>query len=420
MSEIRKRADGRYEFVVEAGRDPRTGKRRQVRRIRSTRREARDELDRIRAQASAGTYVTRKDRNVPMGEYLTDWLASIRGTRQPSTWHSYRRYLETHVIPRIGGLPIGDVTGATLSQLYSELADDGARRDGKPGGLSPRTVAYIATILSAAFGDAVDDGLLATNPAQRARRRRNDDASKPEIRTWDAATVANFLERLNGDRYREPFAFLVTTGMRRGEALGLRWSDLDLEAGRASIRQTVTAIAHKVHVAPRTKTGKGRAVDLDAGTVAELRAHRAGQAREMLALGLRPGPGTLVFCHPEGRPYHPERFSREFDRRVARLGIEPRIRLHDLRHTWATLALQAGVQIKVVSERLGHSKISTTADLYQHVTPTMGAEAAERVAALVRGAGGRSTDGAWPEPSVADDRPIGEASEAAPPLASRT
>jgi integrase len=205
------------------------------------------------------------------------------------------------------------------------------------------------------------------------------------MRCWTSQELARFLGLVQGDRYYVAWYFLATTGTRRGEALGLRWSDVDLNGARASIRQTVTAVEHKVLIAPRTKTGGGRAVDLDAGTVALLCTHRVRQAEEMFKLGLRPEDATLVFCHPDGRPYHPERFSREFDRRLDRHHFEPRITLHGLRHTWATLALASGVPTKVVSERLGHSTTAITENVYSHVTPTMQIEAAETVARLIFG-----------------------------------
>lgn len=144
-------------------------------------------------------------------------------------------------------------------------------------------------------------------------------------------------------------------------------------------------VDHKIVIANRTKTGKGRAVDLDATTIAELRAHCARQAQELLVLGIRADGETLVFCHPDARPYNPDRFSREFDRALERHSELQRIRLHDLRHTWATLALAAGVPVKIVSERLGHATTAITSDTYSHVTPTMGADAAERVSALIFG-----------------------------------
>jgi integrase len=168
--------------------------------------------------------------------------------------------------------------------------------------------------------------------------------------------------------------------------LGLRWCDVDLDGGWCLIIQTVTAVRHRVQIAGRTKTGNARRVQLHSGTVAVLRAHKARQAQEMMRLGRARGADALVFCHPDGRPYHPERFSREFDRRVERLGIQPRIRLHDLRHGWATMALGAGVPTKIVSERLGHSSTVITENQYQHVTPTMQTDAAETVAGQIFGA----------------------------------
>jgi integrase len=204
------------------------------------------------------------------------------------------------------------------------------------------------------------------------------------MRTWDAPTLARFLEVTKDDRHQPAWLFLATTGCRRGEALGLRWSDVDLEAGRVVIRQTVSAIAHQIRVQPRTKSGKPRTIALDALTVVALRAVRARQAQERLLLGSDYEDRDLVFARPDGRPQHPEHFSMAFERRISRYEL-PRIRLHDLRHTWATLALAAGVDVKIVSERLGHASAKITWDIYQHVTPTMQTDAAETVARLIFG-----------------------------------
>ncbi len=250
---------------------------------------------------------------------------------------------------------------------------------------------------------AVDAQIVVTEIRDRAFRFRHAltrDAVVAELLPPEHAALAGrALETIEAAHPQLPGAWcelaaelaVATTGTRRGECLGLRWRDVDLAAGRAIIRSTVTAVEHRIVVADRTKTGRGRSIDLDAATVAELRSHRARQAREMLLLGLRPDDDSLVFCHPDGRPYHPERFSREFDRRHARPAFAdlPRLRLHDLRHTWATLALAAGVPLKVVSERLGHAKTGITSDLYQHVTPGMGRDAAEKVAGLIFGRPGR-------------------------------
>jgi integrase len=372
----------RWGFVIDVA--PVGAPRRQLRRRGfATKKAARSARDAVRRAAHEGTFVQPSRQTVK--EYIVDWLEAIRGSLEPSTWASYDRYLRLHVLPRIGAVPLQALDAGTLNKLYSALLAEGGRRDGKPGGLSPRTVRYLHTILHRALKDAVAWGRLVRNTAEAARPPRARDARPPEMWTWSAEQLGRFLGLTAGDRYHPAFVLLATTGMRRGEALGLRWDDVDLEDGRASIRQTITAVEHKIRIAPRTKTGGGRAVDLDAATVDVLRAHRVDQAQEMLFLGQRPQGDTLVFCFPDGRPYHPERFSREFDRRVARLGIQPRVRLHDLRHTWATLALASGVPVKVVSERLGHRTTSITSDVYSHVTPTMQTDAAEKVAGMIFG-----------------------------------
>jgi integrase len=169
--------------------------------------------------------------------------------------------------------------------------------------------------------------------------------------------------------------------MRRGEALGLRWADVDLEAGQVATRQTVIAVGHKVQMGTPKTARSRRTVAIDSGTVAVLRAHRAAQAAERLQVGSGWRDHDLVFCKVDGEPLHPERVSREFDRRVERWDL-PKLTLHGLRHTWATLALKAGVHPKVVQERLGHSTIGTTLGIYSHVTEGMQQDAAESVAGL--------------------------------------
>jgi integrase len=244
-------------------------------------------------------------------------------------------------------------------------------------------VQYVHAIVHRALRDAVKWGRLARNPADAADPPKATAASRPESTTWTADQLRTFLERTRTSRFSAAYHLIATTGLRRGEALGLRWQDLDLDAGRASIRQTVIAIKHTVMIStPKTAKGR-RTVTLDSGTVAALREHRARQAAERLLMGAGWRDNDLVFCHPDGTALHPERFSRGFLETVARIGL-PRIRLHDLRHGWATLALQAGIHPKVVQERLGHANIGITLNTYSHVMPGMHEDAAERVAALIQ------------------------------------
>lgn len=364
---------GLWGFVVDVGVDERGTRKQARRRGLPTKALAQEALNTLRSAVQESTYVPPKRQTV--GDYLDEWLVAIAHTVEGSTLSSYRRNVRIHVRPAIGGVQLQKLDPAHLNRLYGQLLDR----------LSIRTVRYIHTILHRALRDAMKWGRIVRNPADAADPPSAKAARPPEMRTWSALELLMFLEATSESRYRTPWLTLATTGMRRGELLGLRWRDLNLEGGRLSIRQTVTLVDHKIVTTNCTKTGKGRAIELDERTVSELRSHRVKQAQELFLLGIRAEGDTLVFCHPDARPYNPERFSREFARALDRHPELPRIRLHDLRHTWATLALEANVAVKIVSERLGHATTAITSDTYSHVTPTMGADAAEKVAGMIFG-----------------------------------
>jgi integrase len=369
--------------VIELDRDPITGKRRQKWHSGyRTRREAERARIQLLAALDAGTYV--EPRRQRLQAYIDEWLAAIQPTIREATFYSYKRNLRLHVLPYIGSTLITKIDAGILNGLYALLRADG-RSDGT-GGLSPRTIHYIHTILHRALRDAVRWGRLARNPVDAADPPRHSNKNTHEPATWDAEILQRFLEhsRSSKDRYYPAWVFLATTGARRGEALGIRWSDLDFDNQRTGIRQTVIAVQHEIRFStPKTTTGR-RSIALDPSTVAVLRTWRRQQAQERLALGPGYQDHDLVFAKPDGRPLHPERFSREFDRRVKRWRL-PRITLHGLRHTWATLALASGIPSKIVAERLGHSSTRITDDIYAHVTPTMQTEAARLIAAKVFG-----------------------------------
>ncbi len=231
----------------------------------------------------------------------------------------------------------------------------------------------------------------------RVARNVADAATPPPVgstrrgrrTTWTAPQLGAFLEFIADDRYLTPWIFLATTGCRRGESLGLLWADLDLDGSTAIVSRQVTAIDHRIVVKDLPKTKRGHMVALDSNTVAMLRRWRAQQNEEKLLVG----PGYLdegyVFCKPDGTVYDPDRFSREFIRKQEQFNRAhaeeplPRLTLHGLRHTWATLALHEGIDIKVVSDRLNHSSTFVTREIYTHVTPPMQSDAAERVAAQI-------------------------------------
>ena len=375
---IRKRGN-KWSVVVDVGRDPETGRRKQKWHSGfDTRRDANRALTEILSRLERGTYVEPSKETVAV--YLSSWLDAQRARLRPSTLASYDGNVKAHIIPALGPVPLQRLTAGHLDVLYADLLQNG-RTDGR-GGLGPRTVRYVHVILKRALSDAVRKSRLVRNPADQADPPSASASKATALRTWTAAEVRMFLAHVHDDRLYAAWLMAATTGMRRGELLGLRWRDLDLEAGRAKIVQTLISQASGPAVS-QPKTAKGRrSVALDPATVAALKAHRTRQNSERLALGPTYEGRDLVFCREDGSPVWPRSFSRGFDRLAEAAGL-PRIRLHDLRHTHATLALEGGVHPLVVSERLGHSKVSITLDTYSHVTPALEEDAAAKVAALV-------------------------------------
>ena len=378
---------GLWDFIVDLGPGvDATGawrERRQARRRGfATKAEAQAVLDELRSKARSGTFT--HESKVSVTEYLRSWVANtLPSTVRPATCFSYVENLERHVIPRIGEMQLRQVTGPALNRLYGQLLAPGANLRSADRGLSPRTVAYVHTILHRALKDAVRHGLLQSNPVDVADPPPNG-GRPPGMKVWSAAELGSFLQRseAEGDRDHPLWRLLAATGMRRGEALGLHWSDVDIEAGTITITRTLIVVNHEVQFGqPKTSAG-ARTIALDGRTVASLRAHRARRSAERLALGQgqRPREETL-FAELEGRWMHPEATSKRFDRRVKRYGL-PHIGVHGLRHTWATLALRAGVHPRVVQQRLGHSTIAVTLGVYSHVTDGLDLGAAQQVAAL--------------------------------------
>jgi integrase len=276
-------------------------------------------------------------------------------------------------------MKLQSIQTVNLNTLYQDLLSSG-RRDGK-GGLSTQSVRYVHVILRRCFEDAVAWGLLLRNPAQHAAVPAK---SRPKHQTWNADEVRRFLDAAMKDPLFPGLVLSATTGMRRGEVLGLTWADVDLPNATLSVRQTVVARGYDVLVsAPKTERSR-RSIYLDEYTVAVLKTHRSDQRRVSLELGVPIEAGQYVLTRPEGGPVHPQTYSATFERIVRDSGL-PKIRLHDLRHTWATLALSLGTHPKVVSDQLGHSSIAVTMDTYSHVMPGIQRSASKAVAGLILG-----------------------------------
>ena len=373
---VRKRGS-LWAVVVDLPHDPVTGKRRQKWHSGfKIRRDADRALTDILSRLNQGAYIAPSKKT--LSEFLDEWLADTKDTIRASTYATYETMIRTQIKPRIGNVRLPDLNSFVLNEFYRVLLASG-RKDGK-GGLSPATVRYAHSVLRKALNDALRANLVPRNVADAARPPRVPGA---KIRTWSARELRTFLDHVEGDRLYAAYVVAATTGMRRGEVLGLRWQDLDLDAGRASVSQTLIVVGGYDVQFSEPKTARGRrSVALDPHTVKALREHRERQMLERSLMGDAYDDQDLVFSREDGTPLHPDAFSDAFWRH-AKAAKLPRIRFHDLRHTHATLALAAGVHPKVVSERLGHASITITLDTYSHAIPAMQETAASLVAALV-------------------------------------
>ncbi len=370
-----------WAFVIDIGTDPATGKRRQkwvsgFERERDAAKAMRDYIARVE-RGEAGT-----ESNDSVASYLRDqWLPLRRSKVKESTWAGYEDTVEGRIIPAIGALPLRKVTPKHIAKLYDDLLATGSRDTRRGPGLAPKTVRNTGLVLKKAFGDAVRLGLLARNPAEHVEMPRVD---QKEMKTWSTEHARDFIAFIRGDRLEALWILMLTSGMRRGELIGLKWADIDLDAGRLAVRRALVSIAYKIAWSTPKTAKSARVIALDPATCDVLRAHRSRQDDEKSLVGDSYDDGDLVFAKPDGSPLHPDYVSQRFGRLVKNAGL-PMIRPHDTRHTAATLLLEAGIPVKVVSERLGHSTTSITADLYQHVAPHMQEQAANKLGAMLLG-----------------------------------
>jgi integrase len=373
-------ARGTWYFVADVGVDPATGTRRQVRRRGfRTRKLAEDTLKDVFAESRDGDYVEPSAQ--PLRVYLEKWLASVAANRKASTAAMYAHKMRRYVIPRIGAMPLRAVDAATLDVLYAELLLRGGRNDtdGNLQPLSEQTVAVVHRILHRAFADAVRRRTIRNNPAGDAVVPRS--RAPREMQAWSSDEVRAFLDHVAADRLHGFWLLAATTGMRRGEMCGVKWSDLNLDAGQLVVRRSRVPVTGRKVVESTPKSDRSRVVALAASTVAGLRAHRKRQLEDRLAWGEAWQDTGYVFTNENGSPLRPDAVTRAFNGHVKSAGLRP-IVLHGLRHSHATLGLAAGVSVKVMQERLGHANLATTL-AYTHVIPGMQEEAAATVERLI-------------------------------------
>lgn len=327
------------------------------------------------------------DGEVSVADYLAEWLERRRSRLSPTTHQSYRQTIACYLTPHLGHLAPGQIDRRLLEGLYAHLLTGGGT-DGRP--LSPSTVKYVHAVISRALEDARIDGLIATNPARLARPPRHDPRQvtlAEELKVWTPEEAARFLAFVDDHRWRALFHLALGTGARRGELLGLRWQDVDLDAAQVRIRRALSVVDGVTRLLA-TKTARVRCLSVGGSVVEALRRHREEQERLRAAADRWDNEWGLVFTDASGRPIDPKRVTDEFRTLVRRAPV-PVVRFHDLRHAHATILVAEGVPLKVVSERLGHTHIAISMDIYGHVLPAMDADAAARFeAALDRGSAG--------------------------------
>lgn len=361
---IVKRGPKSWAAVVYIGKDPTTGKDRQKWYTHKTEGEAEAHLTTLLGQLNGGG--TIPDTKLRVGEFLDQWLEKYAvGAVGPTTLRSYQDTIKKHLKPKLGSVPLVRLSPITIQEYFSEKLKETRSKTNKEG-LSPATVQRHAMILHEALSHAVKWGYLVRNPADMVDPPARKET---EMKVWDEKQVQSFLEKAKASPYYRLYLAAITTGMRQGELLGLRWSDVDLSRSVARVQQTFYRLAGKqLFKEPKTKKSR-RSIDLSPMLVDELLALREDQNDHRRLFGDQYEDRGLIFCQVNGKPLHAQNITRRDFRKTMSEAKVPRIRFHDLRHCHASLMLSCGTHLKVVQERLGHTSIRTTADIYSHVLP---------------------------------------------------
>ncbi len=361
---ITKRGKDSYTIVLNLGRDPLTGKRKQQWvSVKGTKKEAEKRLSELLGQLDNGIFM--QPGKTTLAEFLDRWLKDYAyANLAPRTAEGYETIIRQHLIPKLGSIPLTRIKPEHIQKYYAETLANG-RCDGK-GALSSLTVRHHHMTLHNALKCAVKWGLLVRNPADAIDAPRT---THTEMKVMSEEDLNRFLEIIKTTPYYALFYLALFTGMRRSELLGLQWTDVDLLLCQLSVARAMHRLKNGEIVFRSPKTAKGRRIiSLSPSTVFILQKHRELQKSIRLMQGLILKDNDLVFSKEDGSPLSPNSITSAWVRLAKRAGLEG-IRLHDARHTHASLMLKQGIHPKIVQERLGHSTIAITLDTYSHVAP---------------------------------------------------
>ena len=370
---IRKRKDGRWEGRYTAGHDPETGKPIYKNVLGKTQAEVKEKL--TQAMAENKNLDLTKVGQYTIGQWMDVWYENYAKIKvRPSSHQTYKGYIENHIKPNIGDIPLEKLTTLDLQKFYKKLLSNGRvdrlEAKGQPKGLSPKTIRNIHQILSSALKLAQEQKLILTNPAEGCALPRVEHR---EMKTLPVEQLQSFLREAKDSGVFELYYLELATGLRRGELLGLKWEDIDLEHGNLRVRRQIARIDGRVVEAPLKTKNAYRTLPLAEDTISILEEQKKK---------VRSSP--WVFPSATGGPISPDSVLHMLHRVLKRAGL-PRVRFHDLRHTFATLALQNGVDIKTVSGMLGHFSAGFTLDTYAHVTTSAQKAAANTMGKLLSG-----------------------------------
>ena len=371
---IRKRPDGRWEGRYTAGRDPETGKTVYKNVLGKTQAEVKAKLKQAIQETSEVD--TLKAAQYTVGQWMDIWFENYAKIKvRPTSHQTYRGYIDNHIKSNIGKIQLNKLTTLELQKLYKKLLSRGRvdriEAKGQPKGLSPKTVRNIHQVISSAMDFAKAQKLIAVNPTDGCALPKLEHR---EMKTLPVEQLASFLREAKESGVFEMYYIELATGLRRGELLGLKWEDLDLEQCTLRVQRQVSRINGEVVEAPLKTKNSYRTISLGTDAVGILKEQRK-----------KCGSSEYVFPSPTGGPISPDSVIQMLHRVLKRAGL-PKVRFHDLRHTFATVALQNGVDIKTVSGMLGHYSAGFTLDTYAHVTTQAQREAAKTMGSVLSGA----------------------------------
>ena len=369
---IRKRKDGRWEGRFTAGHDPATGKQIIKNVLGKTQAEVKEKLKKAMEDVEKVDFT--KTGKYTVGIWMDEWFENVAKIKVRASSHqTYKGYIDNHIKPNIGNIPIEKLTTMDLQKFYRKLLTKGRveRIEAKdqPKGLSAKTVRNINQVISSAMDLAVAQKIIPANPTNACALPKIEHQ---EMQTIPAEQLQAFLQEAKATGVYEMYYIELATGLRRGELLGLKWQDIDWKNGLIKVRRQVARVDGQIKEAPLKTKNSYRTVTI------------SQQALEVLKAQKKKTNDAYVFPSPNGGPISPDSVNNMLKRVLERAGI-PKIRFHDLRHTFATIALQNGVDIKTVSGMLGHFSAGFTLDTYAHVTTSAQKEAAQTIGNILTG-----------------------------------